>query len=368
VEGNPWLPLIFHPDWKLVFFMASLLDRVQKRYRDSGRIISVVLEVTHKCPCSCEHCYLRKDTSNELSTEEICDLLDQLKEEGVINLTITGGDPLARKDLDTILARARDHQFFVYLLTTGFLLDAQAVQMLKRNGVRQVELSLHGTDAFTHDAVMVRTGSFDRMQAAARFLVAAGIQVRFNSTITRCNHEQLHGLRELATNLGGSFGASASVAPHVDGSLDSMSIALSEEQVAQLDPTLLDGGLIPGETGSPGALLKCNAGVTAAGIGPRGEVYPCIIFRKELGNIRDNRLADIWRDNPNAFLESWRNLKQEEVAQCHSCEDKKFCRRCPGTAFLETRSLTAAQPSACTLARGMKKAWENHSRHSVHES
>ena len=339
--------------------MTSLMDSILARYKQECRIHSVQFEITHRCPCRCDHCFLVKNTAGEMTTAEVLDLLDQLKTEGVLNLTITGGDPLVREDMETILARARDEGFLVYLMTTGYLIDEEKVRMLQRTGVKKVELSLHGVDASVHDGVMGVKGSFVRMEKAARLMVAAGILVNFKATITRRNYRQLHDLERFAGDLGGTFEALASVMPRTDGDMGPLDIALTEDQVAGLDPRLLNGGIVPGEQGAPGVMIKCNAGVTVAGISPRGEVYPCIIFRQSLGNIRDRSLADIWHDHPADFLTRWRSLQEEEAAECLSCPDRDYCRRCPGSAFLETGQLTAAQPSACSLARGLKRAWAN---------
>jgi radical SAM protein with 4Fe4S-binding SPASM domain len=351
--------------------MTSLRDAIDERYRREHRIQSAMIELTHACPCHCTHCYLRRERGGELSAAEIGGLLSQLREMGTINLGFTGGEPMVREDLWEILAAAREAQFLVTLLTTGLLVGPAEAVRLRRHSVRSLEISLLGAEAATHDRIMRRQGAFAAAVRAAELARGEGLLVCLKSTVLRSNQHELPAMAALARRLGVEFAANAVVSPRIDGDRDSQQEALREEEVARLDPRLLSGGFIPAEDTQPGAVLVCRAGSTVAGFSPQGDVFPCILMRARVGNVRDATLAEIWRERPHPFLQRLRALRADDVAACADCQLRRHCRRCPGVAWLETGDLRQASPSACAAARGLARADLDHHpaspRHARHE-
>jgi radical SAM protein with 4Fe4S-binding SPASM domain len=336
--------------------MSGLRHELELRYIRANRIHAAFIEVTHRCPCECLHCLIGGHRGDEMSLDEISDLIQQLRAEGAFELGVSGGEPFLRDDLPQILEAAHRERFFTSLLTTGLLVGRAEVELIRRLGVHDVELSLLGGSAETHDAVMQTPGAFARAVQAARWLREAGVDVRLKCTILRANWREVSAMRDLAREIGAHFSASTLVSPRLDGDPAPQRLALTEEQVAQLHPTLVDGGLLPDERYETGALLKCRAGITVAGVSPEGDVFPCILMRRRVGNVRERSLKRIWRDEPDPFLLSLRALQPTDVAECHSCALRSVCHRCPGVAWLETGRVEGRSPSACASARGTAAA------------
>ncbi len=330
--------------------MVSLRDDILRLYASQHRLHAAMIEVTHRCPCDCVHCLLVREPRDELTLDELVDILRQLRDEGVFNLGLTGGEPFVRGDFPRILAAAHVHRFFLSVLTTGVTVGAPEVALMQRCGVRRVEISLLGAGPDTHDAVMRLRGAFDRTVAAVKLLVAAGLEVNLKTTVLTLNWREVPAMRALAARLGARYEANITVAPRMDGDRAPLGYALTAAELAQLDPSLINAGPIPGEDLSGGAPLVCTAGRTVAAIGPRGEVYPCLLMRHELGNLRQRSLHDILHAAPEPFLTSLRRLETDEVATCAGCDLRAGCQRCPGIAYLETGDLRAPSPSACALA------------------
>jgi len=339
--------------------MNSLLGEISSKYAASNRIHAVMFEITNRCPCDCIHCLLVKEPEAELSLDEIADLFAQLRGEGTLNITITGGEPFLRDDLPQILELARKDHFFTHMLTTGILIGKPEVKMLKNMGVRNVEISLLGANPDTHDSIMQFPGAFNRTMEAVKLLKENDFMISLKSTVMRPNMRELNDMALLARTLGVHYSASIMVAPRVDGDISPQKLALSEDEIAVLDPALLNGGLIPGEEGMSKLILTCNAGITSAGISPKGDIFPCIILRHNVGNILERTLQDIWHDNPDPMLEEMRQLRPEDVSACYNCELKSYCWRCPGVAYLETGDIRLPNNSSCVLARGMQKACDH---------
>jgi len=330
--------------------MSDLVQSIYKNYRDHNKLYSVMMELTYRCICRCIHCYIDDYTSAELTTTEILDVFRQLADEGVLSLSLTGGEVFLRNDLDEILAATCKYGFITSLLTTGILIDESGADMLKRSKIASVEISLMGTRAETHDSIMRHPGAFVKTMHAIRLLKDRGIQVILKNSILRQNYTELEEMAELASSLDCPFVASLTVLPKRRGNPGPQECAIDLETALTLNPELINGGLIPDEDTSKGAILTCNAGKINGAISPFGDVYPCLIWRKSVGNIRERSIQSIWHDDPDPYLEMTRTLKPEDSAECYRCHAKKRCRKCPGMAFSETGNHTMPVLSACLLA------------------
>lgn len=330
--------------------MSKLLGEVYENYRKANRAYAAMIELTYRCVCRCVHCYIDDYHSEEMTTHEVLALLDQLKDEGVIDIGFTGGEIFLRKDLPTILEETLKRGFLAYVLTTGILIGEEEADLLKRNRIHHAEISLMGATAATHDSVMRHPGAFEKTLRAVGLLKERGIPVVLKNSVLRQNVGELRDMANLASSLGLPFSASLSVLPKINGDKSTQDCAVSLEEALSLDPALLNGGLIPGEDESQGARLTCNAGRTICGISPTGDVYPCLIWRQPLGNVKTRTFRDIWHGEGTEELKAIRAMVREDAAECVNCEYIRRCRRCPGLAFSETGDCRASVRSACALA------------------
>jgi len=333
--------------------MSSVRADIERLYMENNQLHALILELTHRCPCRCKHCYVVHEPQKDgLSTEKVLDILDQAREEGVFHLTFTGGEVMLRKDIFTILEKARDDGHRSTLLTSGLTLDEDQADRLAAIGIFSIEMSLLGATAAVNDDLMQVPGALEKIKHAASLLRERGLPVVLKSTIMRPNANELSAMADLARSLGCEFNASPSVVAQRNGGQDPLELALDTQELANLDPALLNGGLIPGEDSGQGAVLTCKAGRTVAAISPEGDVYPCIMWPRSVGNIHDHRLKDIWHTNPDPFLLEIRGLKAENITACNECDLLRYCKRCPGAAWQETQSFDGPAPTICAAAKG----------------
>src|SRR6185295_4685519 len=138
-----------------------------------------------------------------LSLEQYCDLFAELAGLGVLNLTLSGGEPLAHPDFLPLGARARELGFVVRVKSNGHALRGELARRL-RDEVDPflVEVSLHGASAATHDRQTRVPGSFERLLANLGELRALGLRVKINSTLTAWNEGEIEEMYALADRLG----------------------------------------------------------------------------------------------------------------------------------------------------------------------
>jgi radical SAM protein with 4Fe4S-binding SPASM domain len=243
-----------------------------------------------------------------------------------------------------VLELAHRERFLVNLLTTGIRVGPAEVKHFSRTGVRSVEMSVLGATAQTHDRLMGCPGAFDRTVRAARLLREAGIPVALKATVLTGNHREIEAMRELAQGLGAGFSASSLVVAGVDGDPEPLRWALGAGEAADAEEGCIERG-----PEASGAVLTCKAGKSHAAIAPNGDVLPCVLFRRPVGNVRRQTVREVWHDAVDPFLRRLRELRPEDVGECFACAQRSECRRCPALAYADRKDITARVDRGCLL-------------------
>lgn len=176
--------------------LAARLARV--RLTGARLPVAARFTLTEACPSRCAYCDYGPKARDELSTDEWKRLVEATARLGVRRLSLSGGEPCARRDLLELIDHARDQGLEVELNTSGALFDrhpglAGRLSLLK--------VSLDGP-AHVHDRVRGRAGSHDEALAAARAGIAAGTRTVLACTVTGHNVDVLEYVAERATALG----------------------------------------------------------------------------------------------------------------------------------------------------------------------
>jgi len=164
----------------------------------------VIWNLIRRCNLTCVHCYSISadiDFPGELSTPEVFAVMDDLKAFGVPALILSGGEPLLRKDLFQIAARAKEMGFYVALSTNGTLIDAPLAGRIRGAGFGYVGISLDGLQD-THDRFRRKQGAFANSLNALRMLRDLGVKVGARFTLTRDNAADFAPLLDLVEREG----------------------------------------------------------------------------------------------------------------------------------------------------------------------
>jgi PqqA peptide cyclase len=111
--------------------------------------LSLVAEVTHRCPLHCVYCsnpLEMQAADRELATEDWARVFQQASVLGVLHLHLTGGEPLARPDLEQLVADGRAANLYVNMITSGLGLTAERLLALQDAGLEHIQLSLQDAD------------------------------------------------------------------------------------------------------------------------------------------------------------------------------------------------------------------------------
>lgn len=299
---------------------------------------------------------INSDSSSELSTEEIIDIIDQLVDMGTFYLGFTGGEIFTRKDLFEIAEYANKKGFFITFMTNGTLIKPEFMEEIKKLGSIKFEISLYGATPETHDYITRVKGSFASTIAAIEGLVQHGITVTSKTPLMNLNVHESQDIKALCDRLGVVCKLNPGMTPHRDGSLDPLKYDISFEEMdsyLSADDFSLTYLTEEREINSK-KRFKCSAGKTGCGISSSGIVFPCAAMPMAVGDLRKNNLNEIWHTDPNDDLKRLRDITSEDLPKCSRCDLAEFCIRCPGVIYLETCDFTGASENTCKYAQWRK--------------
>jgi heme d1 biosynthesis radical SAM protein NirJ len=153
----------------------------------------VIWNLIRRCNLTCKHCYsisADKDFAGELDTQEVLNVMDDLKGFHVPVLILSGGEPLLRPDIFEISHRAKEKGFYVGLSTNGTLIDEAMIDRVAAVGYDYVGISIDGIRD-THDRFRRKAGAFDASMHAIRLCRDRGIKIGMRFTLTQDNAHEL---------------------------------------------------------------------------------------------------------------------------------------------------------------------------------
>lgn len=314
-------------------------DRIYKKTVQERIPIDGTIELTRRCNLKCPYCYAVSDPSKkELTYQQICRILDEVAQAGCLWLTITGGEPLLRKDFLDIYGYARKKGLIIVILTNGTMITRQIADYFKRHPPYLIEITLSGITAKTYEGVSGVCGSFERCLEGVRLLIERNITLKLKTTVTTLNVNELWEIKKYVEGLGIDFRFDAVLHPAVNGSTEPCKFRISPEAVLKLDLADKKRSHEWGERcqkleGSPETdeLYNCGAGINSFHINPYGELSICMLSRDSY-NLCQGSFASGWH----GFIFKIRKQKRKKEFMCISCSLSSLCGPCPDWAQLET--------------------------------
>lgn len=346
----------------------------------------VAWEVTRACAFACRHCRAEAQPQRdprELTTSEAFHLLDQIKRFGDPILVITGGDPMMRHDLYEIIRYAVQKGLRAALTpTTTRLVTPKALARVKEAGVRRVAISIDGPSAEAHDAFRAFRGSFRLARGIAQNIVAAGLSLQINTTVSRYNLHLLEEMMKLVADLGavqwslfflvptGRATAADMISPKEHEQVFHWLYGLSREapfdikstaapayrrviiqrerekgrpaDVSGKTPRTLAGAGYRYEDGLDRPARGVNDGRGFCFVSHTGDVCPSGFLPLAAGNVRQQSVVNIYRYAP-----LFRNLRDPErlKGRCGRCEFRHVCGGSRARAYAVTGDYLAPDPS-----------------------
>lgn len=318
--------------------------------------MDVSIELTHRCNFRCVHCFVPDhDQRDGLSTRRILELLEELADMGTLFLTLTGGEPLRRRDWDVIAHRSRDLGFSLHVLTNASLVDDTTADTLAALDAA-VEVSLYSVDPGTFDGITNVRGSFDRTIRGIERLSDRGVRLLLKAPVMAMNRAGLPDVFAYAERIGAECRAFAGITHRKDGNVAPVALRLDGDDLTDFFRTPFSTCRQPVPTGEEKHGPLCAGGTRYANVTATGDVMACNILPGSAGNLRDQSFRVIWESSP--WLQRLRSIRRDDLHGCRSCDKLAYCGRCHAQALAEDGDLLGRQRSACERAAALEKAFD----------
>ncbi|WP_020631256.1 pyrroloquinoline quinone biosynthesis protein PqqE [Amycolatopsis alba] len=321
--------------------------------------LGMLAELTHRCPLHCPYCsnpveLIARD--GELSTKEWLSVLTQARELGVLQVHMSGGEPLARPDLPILVEHATKLGCYVNLVTSGLGLTESRLDDLAERGIAHIQLSVQGATAERADR-LAGARAHDRKLVVAGLIKKAGLPLSVNVVLHRQNHDQLAGIIDLAEKMGADRLELANTQYYGWALRNRDALMPTRRQLDEAEPIVraaterLRGRMeiiyvVADYYEQYPKPCMYGWGARQLTVAPDGNVLPCpastAIETLEFDNIRDKPLARIWYESSsfNAYRsEDWMS------DTCGTCERRAIdFGGCRCQAFQLTGDASATDP------------------------
>jgi pyrroloquinoline quinone biosynthesis protein E len=301
------------------------------------RPYALLAELTYRCPLHCPYCSnpTQYPKGEELGTEEWQRVLGEAANLGALHVGFSGGEPLSRRDLGTLIQCARAAGLYTNLITSGIGLSKSRAAELRDAGLDSVQLSLQADEAELADAI-AGTRAHQLKMEAAEVIRDAGLALSLNVVLHRANIDRLPQIVELAEKLnaerielantqyyGWAFSNRAVLLPTRAQAERAREIAL--EAKARLAGRMDVFYVLPDYYESRPKPCLMGWGRRYITVNPTGNVLPCptafSIPGMHFENVRDRSLGWIWSES-----ESLNRFRGTEwmAEPCRSCPEREI--------------------------------------------
>ncbi len=326
--------------------------------------LSIICELTHRCPLRCVYCSNPLELAAralEMTTAEWAHTMEQAAELGILHAHFTGGEPLARPDLNAIVAAARQAGLYSNLITSGIGMTESRLDGLLEAGLDHVQLSFQGRDELAADEIAGTRAHAYKLKVA-EWIRSRRVAFTVNLVVHRRNLDELEELIAFCASLGPQRLEIANV-QYYGWALENRAALMPTRQQMERSVRIVERAkqllaeklridfVPPDYYGSqPKACMGGWASQTLI-IDPSGRALPChaagVIPGLNFDSVRDKPLRWIWTDSP--AMNQFRG--DEWMAEpCRSCERKTVdFGGCRCQAYLLTGNASNADP-VCTLS------------------
>ena len=322
-------------------------------------------ELSPVCNFSCKMCYVRKtreevqDSLRAMMTlDDWREVARQAEKAGMLELLLTGGEPLLWPDFWTLYEELVDMGFLVSINTNGSLIDEAAILRFQQRPPHKINVTLYGASDETYKRLCGISGVFSKVDAAIKGLMDAGLTVKLNCSLTPDNAQDLDWIVDYAAQRNTVVSVATYMFPPVRRDPSQIGVNerftpaesaqylmrylrrnRGEEQYQRYLKGILNGSAEPlgleADCIDPAdGRIRCRAGKASFWVTWDGWLQPCGMMTQPKIDLRKHK-----------FPEAWSLLNEETAAiqlsgLCDKCPSREICHPCAAVAWAETGSFS----------------------------
>lgn len=320
----------------------ELYRKIKQEKRREHKLSQIFWECTWRCNLACRHC--GSDCKSVASTpdmpaDDFLKTIDSLLphvDPHHVNIVITGGEPLLRRDLEYVGKELYKREFPWGIVSNGMLLSHERLESLRSAGLHNLTISLDGLEP-THNWMRNNPLSF-RNAYGAICLAAKASDINFDvvTCVNRRSLPQLPEIKNLLIEAGVSRWRLFTIFPSgraaeypefelTKDELDSLMRFISTtRKEGRIKASFCCEGFMAGYEGEVrDYMFDCQAGVSVASILLDGSIGACPSIRADYtqGNIYDDDFWDVWQNR----YQPYRDRGWMRTGACGDCSFWRYC-------------------------------------------
>ena len=269
-------------------------------------------EITCRCNLHCVMCYTdcfnRPDfIRQELATQDILRIMDEMADAGTLELCLTGGEPMIRPDFFHIYEHAIRRGFLVTVFTNGTLITEAAADHFAALRPHQIEISLHGLTKEIFERITQGTGSYHRCLDGIKLLLDRQVPLTLKSTAMTLNQHEILAIKQYVASLGSvRYKLGEEMRPELDGGAGPFHYALSEGDLRILNQQDADLWKESCQQPRTDDLPPCRSGMQRFHIDAHGRLQLCSGNRLQSYDLRNGSFREGFFEAMPTFACAWK--------------------------------------------------------------
>lgn len=296
---------------------------------------SLHIEIANECNERCIHCYIPHEYKiNMMNSELFFRIIEEGRKLNIINVTISGGEPLLHKDFICFLSKCLELDLSVNILSNLTLLTDEMIDEMRKNPLLSVQTSLYSMDAEIHDSITKVKGSFEKTMNGILKLKEIGIPLQISCPIIKRNLGSFHDVVLWGAENKISVTVNYEIFASYDHTNDNLVNRLSLEEAGQVFDIRASDSYVKELHNQAEQKCKlteqapiCSICRNYFCVSPEGFAFPCVGWKnKVVGDLNQQTLQEVWESSPEIC--KLREIKRKDFPKCIDCKDRGYCTVC----------------------------------------
>lgn len=349
------------------------------------RPISGTFELLPLCNFNCKMCYVHENASDLKSKGKALkppkfwiDLAKSAKEQGMLYLLLTGGEPFLYKGFWEVYEELAKMGFVISINSNGSLIDEAVVERLKQNPPSRINITLYGASDETYQNLCGIEKGFTKTTRAIELLREAGISVKLNCSLTPTNAGDLEKIIRYAEERELIVSVATYMFPPIrlDEDQKGMNHRFTPENKAHYDmctayyqrgkkylthyaECIVEGMCEIAESDNnckeiEGDKVMCRAGRGIFWTTWEGEITPCGMMPEPKIVLEDTTFQDAWEQLVRE------TAKIRLAPECKECPNQSVCHVCAGMTYAENADFKKKPDYLCQYVKALKQQCEEY--------
>lgn len=367
--------------------MGAISDRLWNKAGVMRIPLTGAFELLPVCNLQCKMCYVRRsmDEVNRLGgllpAEQWLDWARQARDAGMLYPLLTGGEPFVRQDFQEIMSGMLEMGLQVSINSNGTLIDEPMAKWLGQHLPVRINITLYGASEESYQNLCGDGDAYNRVRRAVEWLKRYGVPVKFNTSITPENVNDLEGIMAYAKSVGAPIQAATYMFPPVrrDASMVGENHRLSPEAAAlarvkadwlQSDPKWFLGQaerfrhfvpvtpeMLVSQAHAEPQEMHCRAGRCSFWIDWQGNIGNCGMYTSVKYSLQGRALADAWKQ----VVDETEKVRYSPV--CTNCPNFHLCHACIAMVYNECGTRDGCPEYLCRMNQASAKYYQDFAEH-----